>query len=647
VESRYTGRLATGAGAAREQIADVLESITDAFFTVDSDWRFVYVNREAERILRRSRSELIGRSLWTEYPESVGSAFEHEYRRAVAEQRTAEFEAYYGPLGIWVEVRAYPSRDGLAVYFHDVSARKQAEEQLRESERNFRALANSIPQLAWMAEASGAIVWYSDRWYEYTGTTLEQMRGWGWQAVHHPDHVQRVVERIRHAFENGESWEDTFPLRSRTGEYRWFLSRAEPIKDADGKVLRWFGTNTDVTEERRAAEALRESEERYRLVADLIPHNIWISDADGYHTSFRRRGYEFAGLAAGASEGTGWLELLHPDDRERTMLRWQHSLRTGEPYAIEYRFRGLDGHYHWFLGKAVPLRDDGGRIVKWFGTATDISDRKHLEQERERLLLQEQQARAEAEQRREALERVTESRASLMRGFGHDVKNPLGTAHLHSELLERGMLPGALSTAQRDSVQVIRRSIRNALQLIDDLLELAQAEAGQIELACVPTATAALVREATEDFRQQAMACGLALDLQAERDACALADPARLRQIVGNLLSNAAKYAPHGRLLVAVQARSSGGPRQGDWIAIAVTDTGPGIPADKHESVFHEYVRLAPDAAPGAGIGLAVSRTFARLMGGDLTLESQVGRGSTFTLWLPSAADCGRSSNAA
>src|SRR5215475_9357789 len=126
-------------------------------------------------------------------------------------------------------------------------------------ERQFRNLANSISQLAWMADGEGYIFWYNDRWYEYTGTTLEEMQGWGWQKVHHPDEVARVDERIKVAFATGEPWEDTFPLRSKTGEYRWFLSRALPIFDAEGKVARWFGTNTDITEQRELEQALRAS----------------------------------------------------------------------------------------------------------------------------------------------------------------------------------------------------------------------------------------------------------------------------------------------------------------------------------------------------------------------------------------------------
>jgi PAS domain S-box-containing protein len=489
-----------------QAVARILESITDGFFAVDAEWRFTYVNREAERLLQRSRAELLGRNLWAEFPEALGSAFQREYERAQVEQRTASFEEYYPQLGIWVEVRAFPNAGGLSVYFHDVTARRKAQEELRQSE------------------------------------------------------------------------------------------------------------------------------ESYRVLADMIPQHIWVTEGNGYHYYFSRSWYEYTGTAPGESDGENWLAMLHPDDREHTLRAWHHSLATGEPYRVEYRFRGADGQYRWFIGQAAPLRSSEGRIVRWFGTLTDISERKENEAERERLLASEREARAEADRRRAQLERVTESRARLMRGFSHDLRSPLAAADMSAALLEDGRAFGPLADRQRESVRRIRRGIRTSLHLIDDLLELARAEAGQIDLERTVVDVGEVAHEIAEEFQAQAASVGLELEVRVPNGVLAEADRMRTRQIIANLVSNAIKYAPRGRATIQADPASTG---EGGRIAVSVVDTGPGIPEDKRELIFEEYTRLDPGAQQGSGIGLAISRRIARLMGGELTMDSELGRGCIFTLWLP------------
>jgi PAS domain S-box-containing protein len=166
------------------------------------------------------------------------------------------------------------------IVFHDIAARGLAEDALREGEERFRNLANNISQLAWMADEKGSIFWYNQRWFDYSGTTLEEMAGWGWQKVHHPDHVQRVVDKISRCFQNSEVWEDTFPLRGRDGNYRWFLSRAVPIRDSEGKVLRWFGTNTDITEHKESDEHLVKTVAELKRSNDELQQFAYVSSHD-------------------------------------------------------------------------------------------------------------------------------------------------------------------------------------------------------------------------------------------------------------------------------------------------------------------------------------------------------------------------------
>lgn len=243
----------------------------------------------------------------------------------------------------------------------------------------------------------------------------------------------------------------------------------------------------------------------------------------------------------------------------------------------------------------------------------------------------------EAEEQRAALERATESRARLMRGVSHDLKNPLGAIDGHAALLEAGV-KGALTPDQRESVGRIRRSVRSLLMLINDLLELSQVEAGQLRIQLRLTDLADVVRDVVEEHRAAAEAAGHKLEVEISGDVPTLdTDPNRVRQILGNLLSNAVKYTPSGgNIVVRLAERTSDGHLPaGSWAAIDVADSGPGIPGDKLDEIFEEFFRLDAGTKPGAGLGLTIARRISRFLGGDVSVVSRRGEGATFTLWLP------------
>lgn len=246
----------------------------------------------------------------------------------------------------------------------------------------------------------------------------------------------------------------------------------------------------------------------------------------------------------------------------------------------------------------------------------------------------------EAERRTQELQKVMDSRSRLMRGFSHDVKNPLGAADGFLQLLEDGIF-GPLTDEQLPKLARARRALRSALELIDDLLDFARAESGQLDIKAAPTDVREAAREMTEDYMARAEEKGLSLTLDVpDRFPVIDSDPARVRQVAANLLSNAVKYTPSGgSIVVRVAAEGPGGdPCHVDdatHVFLAVSDTGPGIPEDKRSLLFEEFTRLDPDTSDGAGVGLAISRRIAHALGGEIDVESEVGRGSTFTLRLP------------
>ena len=354
----------------------ILESITDAFCTLDREWRFTYANHQAELLLGRKRDELLGRNHWKEFPDTLGTDVERNFRRAMTKNVAATFEIFYPSHDRWYEIHAYPSLDGLSVYFRDVSQRRRDEEALRESEEKLRLLADTIPQLAWMARPDGHIFWYNRRWYEYTGTTPEQMEGWGWQSVHDPETLPKVLERWKESIASGDPFDMVFPIKRADGLFRTFLTRVNPLRDRDDRVLYWFGTNTDISDQVDAERRVRESEQRFRQLADAMPQIVWTARPDGDIDYMNRQWHDFTGLPETLSN-KGWGQILHPDEAKQASERWAASVRSGAPFEMELRLlERRQQTYRWHLIRTVAVYDEAGRVVRWFGTSTDINDQK-------------------------------------------------------------------------------------------------------------------------------------------------------------------------------------------------------------------------------------------------------------------------------
>jgi PAS domain S-box-containing protein len=266
------------------------------------------------------------------------------------------------------------------ITIQDITERRRAEREVRESEERFRTLANSIPQLAWMARADGFILWYNQRWYDYTGTTPEQMEGWGWQSVHDPAVLPTVLSRWHDAIALVQPFEMEFPLRGADGTFRNFLTRVQPINDSEGRLVQWFGTNTDVDQLKRIEQSLRVTQARLESTLEASSVGTWtwhIASDRLIADEFTARMFSVA--AAAAAEGlpaAAYLQVVHEEDRAGVADALERAIQLCGGYDIEYRVRQDDGAFRWLQARGRVESDGAGHATYFHGAVIDITDRK-------------------------------------------------------------------------------------------------------------------------------------------------------------------------------------------------------------------------------------------------------------------------------
>jgi PAS domain S-box-containing protein len=556
-----------------------------------------------------------------------------------------------------------------------------AREALRQNQRELRALANSMPQLAWIAEQNGAMVWYNQRWYDYTGTTPQQMSGDGWRRVYAPDCLDAMEQRWAQSRDSGEPFELEVPIRSADGEFRWFLTRANPVHDSNGRVLRWFGTSTDVDQVKRVQEALRDETAVLELVnrtgsalaatRDLHPLLQEVTDAATSISGARFGAFFYHGvdahgkarmlhtLASGTPAAYARFGLprdaLHvvPDQCGRGTIR-SDDLQADPRYGADHPCHGVPPAQppvrsylavpvalrsgvvigHLFFGHPEPhmFSERTERIIGGIAAqaAVAIDNARLYEasqqaaEERKILLDSERQARAEAE-------RNSQMKDEFLATLSHELRTPLTAILGWAQVLRRG------SRDQADlhrGLQTIERNARMQAQLIEDLLDMSSIASGKVRLEMLTLAPAAIVAAAIDTVRPAAGAKQIAIHRQFEpMPGMVAGDASRLQQIIWNLLTNALKFTPPGgNITVGIR-------REGEQIAISVRDSGVGIAPSFLAHVFERFRQADATTTRkhgGLGLGLSIVKHLTEQHGGTVTAASDgEGRGACFTVRLP------------
>jgi PAS domain S-box-containing protein len=424
------------------------------------------------------------------------------------------------------------------------------------------------------------------------------------------------LEEARNLFRlkrKGDDHPFDFRLRRTDGAALWCRIANRPLFDDGGQFLGVLGLFSDVTDRKRLEEAARLSERHYRTLADAVPGIVFTSEPDGYCDYCNQRWYDFTGLTAEQTLGYGCRSAIHPDDLGRVLARWEEASRAGEPWVCEYRLRNGGGGYRWFLGRSVPLKDEGGRVVKWFGISTDIDDQKRLEA---------------------AMTEADRQKNDFLAMLAHELRNPLAPLRNGVYLLQ------AAVPQTPDAQQVLgmmERQVKHLVRMVDDLLDVSRISRGTIDLRKGPLDLAGVVAQAVETCRPFLEARGHQLTVSLPAEPLRLeADPTRLAQVIGNLLNNSAKYTPEGGHVWLTAAG------EGDEVVVRVRDDGAGLPDELLPTKIFEPLtqatRTLARSEGGLGIGLTLVRNLVELHGGRVEAHSKgPGRGSEFVVRLPAA----------
>jgi PAS domain S-box-containing protein len=632
-----TQRLAREAALAENQrrLALLQQTTEQGFWFIDNDLKTTEVNPAMCRMLGLERSQILGHSIFEFLDEANAAIVRDQALRRTDGQPSSYGIAVRRADGTLLHCHnnatplfdAHGRKVGSVGLFSDISEQKRAEQQIRETgelltqkTRVLEITLESLSQGVLSIDAQGRTNAWNRRFTELLEIpeavmqerpTFRELTQWQLQHNHFTPGLREI----------GESGREEM-VRFIRGEAHAIAAHYQRTKK-DGTVIEvrsHFGsddsvvrTYTDVTARVEAERALRESETRFRSMADGAPALIWLADREGQSVWFNQRWLEYTGETGAQALAGIWINRIHPDDYAPAQEVFAQAFAQQRPYDIEFRVRRADGHWAWIADNGRPRYSAGGRFEGFISYGWDITERKAAE--------------AGLIAAKEEAERANRAKSEFLSRMSHELRTPMNAILGFGQLLQSDE-QNPLAPLQRTRVREMLRGGRHLLSLINEVLDLARIEAGTLRLSLTPVALDALIDDCLRLVQPVAQARGISLQLHAPPGGAGevMADPTRLRQVLLNLLSNAIKYNREGgRVVIECVALA-------DAVRIEVSDDGPGIAPEQQERLFQAFERLDADhnGIEGAGIGLALSKWLVKLMHGEVGVESEPGVGSCF-----------------
>ncbi|GFO61163.1 hypothetical protein GMST_34880 [Geomonas silvestris] len=612
-----------------EKLRLFIEHAPAALAMFDNEMRYLSASRRWLSDYGLEERGLAGRSHYEVIPE-IPEAWREAHRRGLAgEVLSSEGDPFLRADGStqWIRWEIRPWYDargsigGIVIFAEDISNQMRVQRECEESEARYRKVVESV-QVAIFINRKGSIEYANPAAVALFGAaSADQVLGRSPLEFVHPDGHPVMQERIERLLREGSIEPNENRIRRLSGEERQVEVAAVRIEDHGEPAI--LVMMHDITERKNGEAALKQSEEQFRTLAGAIPQLCWMANGDGWIFWYNKRWYEYTGTTPEQMEGWGWQSVHDPQALPEVMERWRESIATGEPFDMVFPLRGADGVFRPFLTRVIPVRDSEGRVTRWFGSNTDITEQREREE-----LLREAKLAAEG---------ATRAKSRFLANMSHELRTPMTGVLGMLDLV----LLGELEEEQREHLAMAQGSARSLLHILNDILDLTKIESGKLSIDRKPFSVRSCLEHTHHLLMPVARGKGLELRLEiaGEPPETVLGDQVRLGQVLTNLAGNALKFTEKGSVVLGVRcgARLDDGRRE---ILFSVTDTGIGIPEDKRDLLFIEFSQLDDSHARrygGTGLGLAISKEIVTRMGGTIGCESRPGEGSTFFFSIPFA----------
>ena len=599
-------------------LSSILESTPDIIVVKDREGRYVALNSfVAKSFYGKPIEEIIGKDDSELLPPAAAvpiMAKDRELMEAGITE-TYEEEVFNGKENTYFLTTKAPWRDaqgnilGLIAIARNIGDRKQMEAELRDRNALLNSILESTPDFIVVKDREGRHVALNSNLANFLGKAIEEIIGKDDLELLPPDTARAIMAKDRQLMAAGitESYEEDVSQGETTATF--FTTKA-PWRDAKGNILGIIAITRDISDRKQAEDAIKKSEERYRSLIAATSQIVWTADAEGRcpDTPTLRA---YTGQSEAEVVGFGWLDAVHPEDRERTAQVWMEAAQTNSLYDMELRLCGADGNYRYFQARGVPILNEDGSLREWIGTCTDIHDRKQAE-----FLM----AKA-----KEAAEAASRAKSEFLANMSHELRTPLNGIMGYAQILQRSKV---LNEEERARIDVIYQCGSHLLTLINDILDLSKIEAQKVELMPTDFHFPAFLQGVAEMCRIRAELKGIHFHFPSspELPIGIRADEKRLRQVLINLLSNAIKFTDEGSVTFTVSFATEG------KIRFEIRDTGTGIAQDQLQAIFQPFEQVGDRRrqTEGTGLGLAISKRIVELMGSTIQVQSEMNVGSIF-----------------